>query len=78
MEIKANVTLEPIRVTAQVKAPTVSIKDGMGSGQLAGKSLIRRHSKADFPSLDKPAVSVHARRCDSIDPAYRIQHLDRG
>lgn len=51
MEIKANVTLEPIQVTAQVKAPTVNIKDGMSSGQLAGKSLIRMHSKAEFPSI---------------------------
>ncbi|WP_302221662.1 hypothetical protein [uncultured Acidaminococcus sp.] len=34
MEIKASVSLEPIRVTAQVKAPTVNIKDGMSSGQV--------------------------------------------
>lgn len=44
-------TLEPIQVNAQVKAPTVSIKDRISIGQLPGKSLIRMHSKTDFPSL---------------------------
>lgn len=51
MSIKATVTLDPISVTARVRAPSVSIKDDVASGTLAGKSLIRMHSKADFPSL---------------------------
>ena len=70
MEIKANVTLEPIQVTAQVKAPTVN----MSSGQLAGKSLIRMPSKADFPSLgddgclyvDESAGIVYLWQADSL------------
>lgn len=32
LEIKANVSLEPIQVTAQVKAPTVNIMDNMVVG----------------------------------------------
>lgn len=67
MEIKANVSLEPIRVTAQVKAPTVN-------GQLAGKSLIRMHSKAEFPSIgddgclyvDESAGIVYLWQADSL------------
>lgn len=74
MEIKANVTLEPIQVTAQVKAPTVNIKDGMSSGQLPGKSLIRMHTKVDFPSLgddgclyvDESAGIVYLWQADSL------------
>lgn len=74
MEIKANVTLEPIQVNAQVKAPTVSIKDRISIGQLPGKSLIRMHTKADFPSLgdegclyvDESAGIVYLWQADSL------------
>lgn len=51
MGISATVSIKPIYVNARVRAPAVSITDDISSGQLPGKSLIRMHTKADFPSL---------------------------
>lgn len=51
MGISATVSIKPIYVNARVRAPAVSITDDISSGQLPGKSLIRMHSKAEFPSL---------------------------
>lgn len=74
MGISATVSIKPIYVNARVRAPAVNITDDISSGQLAGKSLIRRHSKADFPSLgddgclyvDESAGIVYLWQADSL------------
>ncbi|WP_337798629.1 hypothetical protein [Acidaminococcus timonensis] len=53
----------------------------VGSQQVTDYTAVwhlKKNTGLRYPLLDQPAVSVHARRCDRIDSAYRIQHLDRG